>query len=49
MHKLLFSFQITVKLQQDEEQLTQEELDFFIKVSCRSQCIGGNLSFPPSL
>ena len=48
-HKLLFSFQITVKLQQDEEQLTQEELDFFIKVSCRSQCIGGNLPFPPSL
>ena len=33
MHKLLFSFQITIKLEQDEERVTQEELDFFIKVS----------------
>lgn len=31
-HKLLFSFQITVKLEQDRKNVTQEELDFFIKV-----------------
>ena len=31
-HKLLFSFQITIKLEQDESRVTQEELDFFIKV-----------------
>jgi len=31
-HKLLFSFQITIKLEQDLGHVTQEELDFFIKV-----------------
>lgn len=35
-HKLLFSFQITVKLEQDRKNVTQEELDFFIKVSFSS-------------
>ncbi len=30
-HKLLFSFQITVKLEQDRKNVVQEELDFFIK------------------
>ncbi|XP_064612357.1 LOW QUALITY PROTEIN: dynein axonemal heavy chain 10-like [Liolophura sinensis] len=30
-HKLLFSFQITIKLEQDQSKVTQEELDFFIK------------------
>ncbi|XP_067660223.1 dynein axonemal heavy chain 10-like [Haliotis asinina] len=30
-HKLLFSFQITIKLEQDQSHVTQEELDFFIK------------------
>lgn len=32
-HKLLFSFQMTVTLQQSAKQLTQNELDFFIKGS----------------
>ncbi|XP_013399815.1 dynein heavy chain 10, axonemal-like [Lingula anatina] len=32
-HKLLFSFQITVKLEMDEQRIRQEELDFFIKGS----------------
>lgn len=32
-HKLLFSFQMTVKLQEHAENLTQAELDFFIKGS----------------
>ena len=32
-HKLLFSFQITLKLEQDLGNLTQDELDFFIKVT----------------
>lgn len=32
-HKLLFSFQITIKLEQDRKNVTQEELDFFIKVN----------------
>jgi len=31
-HKLLFSFQITLKLQMDAGNIRQEELDFFIKV-----------------
>jgi hypothetical protein len=31
-HKLLFSFQITIKLEQDMSHVKQEELDFFIKV-----------------
>lgn len=30
-HKLLFSFQITIKLEQDQSHVTQEELDFYIK------------------
>lgn len=30
-HKLLFSFQITIKLEQDMKNVSQEELDFFIK------------------
>ncbi|XP_076453104.1 dynein axonemal heavy chain 10-like [Babylonia areolata] len=30
-HKLLFSFQITIKLEQDQGNVRQEELDFFIK------------------
>ena len=30
-HKLLFSFQITIKLEQDEARVRQDELDFFIK------------------
>lgn len=30
-HKLLYSFQMTVKLQQSENKLSQDELDFFIK------------------
>ncbi|CAF4691617.1 unnamed protein product, partial [Rotaria sp. Silwood1] len=38
-HKLLFSFDITIKLEQDRENLTQDELDFFIK---------GNLSLEKS-
>lgn len=31
MHKLLFSFQMTIKIQEVEESLQHEELDFFIK------------------
>ena len=31
-HKLLFSFQITLKLEMDRGRVKQEELDFFIKV-----------------
>jgi len=31
-HKLLFSFEITIKLEMDTELLRQDELDFFIKV-----------------
>jgi len=36
-HKLLFSFQITLRLQIDAGNIRQEELDFFIKVfrACR--------------
>ena len=30
-HKLLFSFQMTIKIMQADEKLNQEELDFFIK------------------
>ncbi|PVD32839.1 hypothetical protein C0Q70_08286 [Pomacea canaliculata] len=30
-HKLLFSFQITIKLEQDQAKVKQDELDFFIK------------------
>ncbi|XP_015836813.2 dynein axonemal heavy chain 10 [Tribolium castaneum] len=33
VHKLLFSFQMTTKLQQNEQNVTQTELDFFIKGS----------------
>ena len=38
-HKLLYSFVITIKLEQDRGNLTQDELDFFIK---------GNLSLEKS-
>lgn len=38
-HKLLFSFVITIKLEQDRSNVTQDELDFFIK---------GNLSLEKS-
>lgn len=38
-HKLLFSFNITIKLEQDRGNVTQDELDFFIK---------GNLSLEKS-
>jgi dynein heavy chain len=38
-HKLLFSFDITIKLEQDRGNLTPDELDFFIK---------GNLSLEKS-
>jgi len=31
VHKLLFSFQMTIKIQEVEESLQHEELDFFIK------------------
>ena len=31
VHKLLFSFQMTIKIQEVEEHLKHEELDFFIK------------------
>ena len=30
-HKLLFSFQMTIKIMQSENKLNQDELDFFIK------------------
>ena len=32
-HKLLFSFQITLKLEMDRQKVKQSELDFFIKVA----------------
>lgn len=35
-HKLLFSFQITIKLEQDQSHVSQEELDFFIKVQIQA-------------
>jgi len=35
-HKLLFSFQMTVKLQQSQGIVTQDEIDFFIKGSASS-------------
>ena len=41
-HKLLFSFQITCKLEQDVGNIKQEELDFFIKV--RIECIANTRS-----
>ena len=31
-HKLLFSFQITLKLEMDNDRIRQDELDFFMKV-----------------
>ena len=31
-HKLLFSFSMTVKIQEVEESLNRDELDFFMKV-----------------
>ncbi len=39
MHKLLFSFAMTTKIQEVESELNREELHFFIKVSfCCKQC-----------
>jgi dynein heavy chain len=35
-HKLLFSFQMTIKLQQSHGIVTQEEIEFFIKGSATS-------------
>jgi dynein heavy chain len=35
-HKLLFSFQMTTKLQQSHGIVTQKEIDFFIKGSATS-------------
>ena len=32
VHKLLFSFAMTTKIQEVESELNREELDFFIKV-----------------
>ena len=32
-HKLLFSFSMTVKIQEVEESLNRDELDFFMKVN----------------
>ena len=37
-HKLLFSFNMTVKIEQAEGRVPQEELDFFIKGEDESQC-----------
>ena len=37
-HKLLFSFQITIKLEQDQNLVTQEQVDFFIKVCVPYYC-----------
>ena len=34
-HKLLFSFQITLRLEMDREHIRQDELDFFIMVFLR--------------
>jgi dynein heavy chain len=39
-HKLLFSFQIAIKLEHSEEKLSQAKIDFFIK---------GNVSLEKSL
>lgn len=36
-HKLLFSFEITLKLEMDIGNVKQEELEFFIKVSFLTQ------------
>jgi alpha-D-ribose 1-methylphosphonate 5-triphosphate synthase subunit PhnI len=33
VHKLLFSFAMTTKIQEVESSLSHEELDFFIKVA----------------
>lgn len=33
---MLFSFQITIKLEQDQDKVRQDELDFFIKVGIYS-------------
>ena len=31
VHKLLFSFQMTIRIQEEEEGLNRDQLDFFIK------------------
>lgn len=37
-HKLLFSFSMTIKIQEVEESLNRDELDFFIKVKTSLLC-----------
>ena len=39
-HKLLFSFQISIKLEMEKSNVTQRELDFFTKVG-RKNCNKG--------
>ena len=33
-HKLLFSFNMTIKIEQAEDRAPQEELEFFLKGQC---------------
>jgi len=47
-HKLLYSFQITLKLEMDLAKLRQEELDFFIKVCLLLFSAAGFLARRPS-
>jgi len=48
-HKLLFSFQITIKLEMDLGHIRQDELDFFIKVLSRMRflftCLRGHFIY----
>lgn len=43
-HKLLFSLQITIKVQQNANEIKQAEIDFFIKVTnfIHTLCLFGN-------
>lgn len=43
-HKLLFSFQICIKLEQDLQHVKQEEVDFFIKVCFQDSVNCKNIS-----
>lgn len=43
-HKLLFSFQISIKLEMEKPNVTQRELDFFTKVSLKG-CNNGAAGF----
>lgn len=45
-HKLLFSFQITTRLQQSIGELSQKQLDFFIKGSISLEKITGKIPVP---